>query len=132
MPYDGIIFDSKTEMEFYRNYVKPKLASGEIKKCDLQVKWELQPSFTYMGKKERAINYISDFDITYADGRFVVIDIKGMVKPMDQLKKKLFEYKYPDIELRFWGKSLIDGGFVDVDVIKKGRRERKKAKEKNK
>lgn len=130
--YNDILFDSKTEMEYYRDYVLPLMATGEIIKCDRQQRWELQPPFEYMGKKERAIKYISDFDLTFKSGRFLVVDIKGMVKPMDSLKKKLFEYRYPDIEIQFIGKSIIDGGFVPIDLIKKERKKRKKAKEDNK
>lgn len=126
--YDGIIFDSKMEMEYYRDYVIPRIESGEIVKCDRQVRYELQPSFNYNGKRERAIEYVSDFDLTYSDGSFVVVDVKGMVKPMDNLKRKMFEYRYPDIKLEWIGKSLIDGGWVTLDVIKQGRKERRKVR----
>ena len=127
--YKELIFDSDLEMRYYRDYIEPRIESGEIIKCDMQVNYELQPKFEYMDKKERAIVYRSDFDLTYADGHFVVIDTKGMVKPMDMLKLKMFKYKYPNIEIQFIGYSKTDGGFVPVDVIKKGRKERKKIKE---
>lgn len=116
------------EMEYYRDIILPQIESGDIVNCDRQVKYELQPSFEYQGKKERAIQYISDFDITYANSSFLVVDIKGMVKAMDIVKRKMFEYRYPDINLVWLGKSNIDGGFVTLDVIKKGRRERKKVR----
>jgi len=127
--YDDVVYDSATEMEFYRDWILPRIKSGEIIKCDRQVKYVLQPAFELNLKKYREIAFISDFDITYADGRFEVIDVKGMVKPMDNLHKKMFAYHYPTLNLIWIGKSLIDGGYVPIDVIKKGRKERKKAKE---
>lgn len=124
--YDDVTYDSEIEMTYYRDFILPRIKSGEIIKCDRQVKYILQPAFEIQGKKYREISYISDFDITYADGRFEVIDVKGMVKPMDSLHKKMFLYHYPTLNLIWIGKSLIDGGFVPLDVINKGRKERKK------
>ena len=101
--YDGILFDSQLECRFYRNYLLPKLQNGTIKSIRRQVRYELLPSFVYVydGKKQRAIEYVSDFDVLYSDNSFVVIDVKGMVKPIDRLKSKLFKYKYPDINFKF-------------------------------
>lgn len=130
--YDGVVYDSIVEMEFYKNWILPRIKSGEIIKCDRQVKYVLQPAFEIRGIKYREICFISDFDITYADGRFEVIDVKGMVKPMDNLHKKMFLYRYPALNLIWIGKSLIDGGYVPIEVINKGKKERKKAKEKDK
>ena len=130
--YDNVVYASTAEMEFYRDWILPRIKSGEIIKCDRQVKYVLQPAFERQGKKYREISFVSDFDITYADGRFEVIDVKGMVKPMDNLHKKMFLYHYPTLNLIWIGKSLIDGGFVPVEVIAKGRKERKKAKIKEK
>lgn len=127
--YEQIIFDSETEMTYYRDWILPRIESGEIIKCDRQVKYVLQPAFELNGKKYCDVSYISDFDITYADGRFEVIDVKGMVKPMDNLHKKMFLYHYPTLKLVWIGKSLIDGGYVPIEVINKGRKERKKIKE---
>lgn len=127
--YNGTKFDSDLEMRYYRDYILPRIESGEIIKCDMQTNYELQPKFEYMGKKERAIMYRSDFDLTYSNGRFVVIDTKGMVKPMDKLKLKMFKYRYPNIEIQFIGYCKKDGGFVPVEEIEKGRKQRKKDKE---
>lgn len=130
--YDNVVYDSIVEMEFYKEWVLPRIKSGEIIKCDRQVKYVLQPAFELQGKKYREIAFVSDFDITYADGRFEVIDVKGMIKPMDNLHKKMFLYHYPTLNLVWIGKSKIDGGYVPIEVINKGRKERKKAKEKDK
>lgn len=116
-------------MTYYRDFILPRIRSGEIISCERQVEYVLQPAFELNGKKYRKISYVSDFDITYADGRFEVIDVKGMVKPMDNLHKKMFAYHYPTLNLIWIGKSLIDGGYVPIEVINKGRKERKKSEE---
>lgn len=126
--YDGILFASQLEMEFYRDWVIPRIKSGEIVKCDRQVRYELQPKFEKNGKKYAAIYYVSDFDITFKNGSFKIVDTKGMLKPEDKLKEKLFRFRYPNLDFEYIGKSKIDGGFVPLDVILKNRKQRKKQK----
>jgi hypothetical protein len=94
---DGIIFDSKGEA---RKYAELKLLeqSGKISNLQLQVIFELQPKFKKNGKTIRAINYVADF-VYHQDNQVVVLDFKGMILPQFILKKKLFEYKFPDLEL---------------------------------
>ncbi len=99
--FDGILFDSLLECRFYKEVVIPKIQSGEIKNVNRQVKYELLPSFVYNGRKIQAINYISDFDISYSNGDFEVVDVKGFVKPIDKIKSKMFKHKYPDLNLKF-------------------------------
>lgn len=99
--YNGILFDSQLERKFYIEYLTPKIRTGEIKSVKRQVRYELLPSFTYKDKKQRAIEYISDFDVLYSNGYFVVMDVKEMVKPIDKLKAKLFKYRYPHINFEF-------------------------------
>jgi len=127
--YNGIVFDSVIEMLFYIDYIVPRLESGEILSVNRQAEYELQPRFVHNNKNCSAIKYISDFDVTYSDGKIVVIDIKGMVKPMDSIKRKMFNYRYPDIDLRWINFSKLDGGWVSLDVIKEGRSKRKKIRE---
>lgn len=74
---------------------------GLIKDLKLQMKFELQPSYKKNGKTIRAINYIADF--TYFDvnkGKTIIVDIKGYRTEVYKLKKKIFEYKYPDLEIK--------------------------------
>lgn len=92
--YDGVKFDSKREMN---RYIDLKLLeqAGRIENLQLQVIYELQPAFEFLGNKIRAINYVADF--VYFDKRInetVVEDVKGMKTPVYKLKKKMFEYKY--------------------------------------
>lgn len=116
-------------MKFYRDWIEPRLLSKEILKCDRQVKYELQSAFDCQGKHYNAINYKSDFDLTFSDETFKVIDVKGMVKPEDKLKEKLFRYKYPDIVFEYRNFSKIDGGWILLDDILKARKQRKKLKQ---
>lgn len=91
---DGIEFDSKKEAERYSE-LKLLEKAGRIEDIQLQVKFELQPAFEFLGKKIKAINYIADF--VYFDKRTkqkVVEDVKGMKTPVYKLKKKMFEYHY--------------------------------------
>lgn len=126
--YNGIIFDSIVEMRFYKEYVLPKYGS-EIENYERQKKYELQPKFTYKGKTVRPIDYVADYVLFYSDGRVEVIDIKGFETADFKIKKKLFEYKYPELDFKCISWSGIDGGWIETDALKKARRERKKIKE---
>lgn len=97
--YDGVVFDSKAEMKYYRDVVLPGVANGTIVDYQLQKPYELQPGFKRDGKTVRAITYVCDFYLVYADGRTEVVDIKGMATPEAMLKRKLFMYKYPEENL---------------------------------
>lgn len=124
--YDGIVYDSAIEMKFMRDYIAPRLESGELIHSERQVKYELQPSFKHNGVLFRAITYIADFVITYADGHTVIIDIKGMPDTAAKLKRKLFLYKYPDADYQWISFSRIDGGWITYEALTKARKIRKK------
>ena len=74
---DGITFDSQKEGNFYCELKVLKMA-GEVKEFSLQVPYELQPKFKCAGKTIRAIKYVADFVVTYADGSTAVIDTKRL------------------------------------------------------
>lgn len=96
---DDIVFDSIREGNRYRE-LKLLERAGKIKDLSLQHKFELQPSFKKNGKTFRAINYIADF--VYFDlerMRIVVEDVKGFKTKEYLLKKKLFEFKYPELTI---------------------------------
>ena len=103
--YDGIVFDSKAEMEYYREVVLPLAAAGEIVQYELQKSFVLQPGFRHDGKAVRAITYVCDFHLIYKDGHSEVIDVKGMATPEAKLKRKMFLYKYPEENLLWVKKS---------------------------
>ena len=92
-------FDSKLERARYRQ-LKILERAGEIKNLKLQTKFILQPAYIRNGKKVRAIEYFADF--TYYDvkkGKMIIEDTKGVKTEVYKLKKKIFEYKYPDLEI---------------------------------
>ena len=95
---NGIKFASKGEANRYCNLML--LVRGKvIKDLELQPKFLLQPSFRKNGKTHRAINYIADFRYI-ENGKIVIEDFKGMETEVFKIKRKLFEYIYPDLELR--------------------------------
>ncbi|WP_353096351.1 DUF1064 domain-containing protein [Tissierella praeacuta] len=96
---DGITFDSKKEAEYYCKLKLLKQA-GEIKDFGLQPRYELQPTFRKNGTTHRSITYVADFIIENNDGTTDVVDIKGVETKDFKIKKKLFEYKYPDLSLK--------------------------------
>jgi hypothetical protein len=115
-------------MKFYKNWIKPKIESGEIISCEQQVKYELQEKFKRDGKTILPITYVSDFVVTYKDNHKTVFDTKGNPDNVALLKRKLFWFKYPDIDYQWVGYSKIDGGWVSYETIKQGRSKRKKEK----
>lgn len=95
--YKGIVFDSIRERNYYM-YLEGLLDSGEITDLQLQVKYELQPSFKASnGKTIRAITYIADFVYKDKDGKEIIVDVKGFRTDVYKLKKKLMLYKGYDI-----------------------------------
>ncbi len=95
---DGIVFDSKMESRRWQQ-LKLKLAAGEIKNLQRQPEFTLQPAFRKHNKAYRAITYRADFEYQTQDGRTVVEDVKGMETEAFKIKKKMFEYKFPELSL---------------------------------
>ncbi len=96
---DGITFDSKKEANRYSE-LKMLEKAGKIKDLKLQHQFVLQPPFRKNGKAIRAITYVADF--TYYDlekMKNVVEDVKGYKTDVYSMKKKMFEYIYPDLTI---------------------------------
>lgn len=112
---DNITFDSAKEA---RRYTQLKLLenAGKIKNLQLQVEFILQDKFKYKSKQIRAIKYIADFvyeEVSKVSDKSVqksteteqkciqvVEDVKGYRTKEYMLKKKMFMYKYPDVDFR--------------------------------
>ena len=97
---NGKVFDSKKEAKRYCELINMEQA-GLIKDLETQKPYELQPKFRKNDKTIRAITYYADF--VYIDtqtGETIVEDVKGFKTEIYQLKKKLFEYKYPDLTIK--------------------------------
>lgn len=93
--YNGIKFDSKKEMQRYKD-LELLESTDYICNLELQKKFLLQEGYTNAkGKKIRPIYYIADFYYyDYIDNKWIVEDTKGVRTEVYKLKKKLFEYKY--------------------------------------
>ncbi len=127
---EPITFDSKLEKQYYEQVVIPGLQSGEIVEAHLQKKYALQPSFKRDGKTVRAIDYISDFTLVFADGHTEVIDIKGRATADAKIKKKMMHYVYPELDFK-WLAYTKATGWIEYDELQKIRREKKKEKKEN-
>lgn len=127
---DGITFDSRDESLYYQS-LKDMKSKGLIKDFELQPKFLLQESFAKDGKKYRAINYIADFKVINNDGSSYIVDVKGMLTTEFKIKMKLFNYKYPNIELKLVSRSIKFGneyGFINYYELQKIRKQNKKEK----
>lgn len=97
---DGIKFDSIKESKRYRE-LKILERAGLIRELKLQPAFTLIPSFKKNGKTYRKASYIADFQYYDVGKKQTVIeDTKGYKTEVYKLKKKLFEYKYSDLEIK--------------------------------
>jgi hypothetical protein len=95
--YAGFVFDSVAEFHHYQGLQLREYA-GEITGLEVHPVFELQAGFTKRGKRYQAISYEADFAY-YAGGKRVIEDTKGVLTDTFRIKQKLFEYRYPDLEL---------------------------------
>ena len=95
---DDYIFDSIQESRRYKE-LKLLLRAGKIQDLELQPHFLLQESFKKNGKTYRKIEYIADFKYI-ENGKTIVEDVKGLKTDVFKIKHKLFEKKYPELELR--------------------------------
>lgn len=132
---DGREFDSEAESKYYE-LLKERQAAGEIQSIELQPAFVLQPGFKKNGKRFDAITYKADFMIYLPNGDVEVIDVKGVETDTFNLKKKMFEYKFPHLSLVLIGYKTRQKNkkpiyhFMYLDELKKMRREAKKIKNK--
>ena len=114
--YDGIVFDSKMEMDYYIEKILPSLESGEIKSFERQKRFLLQPDFKRDGKSIRKIEYVADF---YSS--------KYNIFPM---------FTDPDLDINggvdiIFACDVRYGGWLPKEEVDKIRRANKRAKEKS-
>lgn len=95
---DDYIFDSIQESRRYKE-LKLLLRAGQIQDLELQPHFLLQESFKKNGKTYRKIEYIADFQYN-ENGKTIVEDVKGLQTDVFKIKHKLFEKKYPELELK--------------------------------
>ena len=95
---DNIKFYSVLEANRYRELMLLQ-REKEISNLRLQVPFVLQESLKKNGKTYQAIKYIADF-VYEENGQTIVEDTKGICTDVFRIKQKLFEYKYPDLNLK--------------------------------
>lgn len=125
---DDIRFDSALEGKYYL-HLKELQSKGEVTRFEMQPRFTLQEGFVdAFGFKHEPIKYVGDFLVYYpGDNPPKVIDVKGMTTSVFSIKRKLYCNMFP-LELVVLGYSKVDGGFVPMEVIKEGRKARKKEK----
>ena len=120
---DGHEFDSLMEARYYIYLLNLK-KEGKVLSFKMQVPFELQGKFTKNGRTYRPINYVADFVVNYKDCTHV-IDTKGKETVEFKIKRKLFEYKYPKLELRIIQFYPKTGQWLGLDEIKSLKRKEK-------
>lgn len=120
---DNIRFDSKEEALYYL-YLKEKKKLGQVIKFELQPKFILLKSYMKYGRKIQSMSYTPDFYVEWADGTKEYIDVKGMSTQASEIRRKLFDYFYPDLTLRWVTRSLKYGkdGWIDIEELEKIRK----------
>jgi len=93
--YSGYIFDSLAECRRYQELIILE-NNGDISNLVVHPRFILQEPFTHNHIRERAIAYEADFCYSEA-GKTIVEDVKGFKTKEYLLKRKLFLFKYPDV-----------------------------------
>lgn len=93
---NGNVFDSIAEANRYKELCILS-GAGAIEYLKLQPEYELIPAFTRRGKRFRKTCYIADFEYRIGN-RIIVEDVKGFKTEAYKIKRKLFEYRYPEYE----------------------------------
>ena len=155
---DGIIFDSKTEANYYI-YLKEEKKIGNVIDFTMQDAWILQPKCIYfdgvmvteddpnykeIDKKRKkynkenpdkkieilqSIKYKSDFCVTYKNGIKKVKDVKGIKTADFKLKEKMFKYKYPEIIFECVVWDAKSKSWIEYNAYQKSKKEGKKKKD---
>ncbi|MBR4486086.1 DUF1064 domain-containing protein [bacterium] len=91
--YDGHTFDSQKEKAYY---IKLKLMekADEIFDLELQKEFVLIETFKLNDKTYRKMSYYADFTYLDKEGKYHIIDVKGIRTKEYLLKKKLLAWKY--------------------------------------
>ena len=99
---DGQIFASQKEANRYAE-LKQLQRAGIVQSFAYQVSYIVFDAFRKNGKQYRAVTYVADFVVQYPDGHVEVEDTKGgrgTTTEAFRIKQKLFEARYPDLELK--------------------------------
>ena len=97
---DGHRFASQAEGARYRT-LKLLEQSGHITGLELQPVFVLAPGVLVPGEKRKRppLRYVADFAYTTADGRRVVVDVKGVETPVFRIKRHLLALQGVAVEV---------------------------------
>ena len=97
-------------------YFAPLVESGDVVRFELQKPYELQPKFKHDDKTFTQLPTLRIFFIVYKDGTEVVIDTKGCPDSVANIKRKLFWYKFPDVDYRWvtYSELMEDGALTNM------------------
>ncbi len=129
--FEGKEFDSLMELQFYRDFLLPLKNKGEIKNIILQPEYILQKKFYKYGKCVLPIKYVGDYEVEFSDGKTITYDVKGMPTVEAKIKRKMFDFQFPEKTLIWIALSIIDGGWIEYGELCKLRSKRKKEKRNN-
>jgi len=111
----------------YYEKLKDDKAKGLILNFEMQPRFTLQPKHNIDGKSVRKIEYVADFMVYYEDLWIDVIDIKGLATPEAKMKRKMYNYQYPNpVKWLIWS----GGEWKNYDEVIKARAKRKREKNK--
>lgn len=133
--YNGEVYDSLTELQFLKEFIEPKIKTGEIVKWERQVPYVLQEAFiNFEGKSILPIKYVADYVVWWKDDTSTVFDVKGNPDSASKIKRKIFWKVYPDVQYVWMCRSIKFGDethWICYDELEKLRRLAKKNKTNN-
>ena len=91
--YKDMTFDSLKEMRYYKE-LELLQYYGKISELKRQVEFVLIETFKLDDKTYRKTKYIADFTYKDENGKYHVVDTKGVKTKEYMLKKKLMAWKY--------------------------------------
>ena len=91
---DGIVFDSQAEANYYCR-LKLLLRAGKIDGFCRQARFVI----TEGRDGEKGTEYVTDFIVFYPDGKYRIVDVKGVKTDVFRLKVKCMREKYPKLKI---------------------------------
>lgn len=95
--YNGAIYHSRMEARYAQQLDTLKTARDPREQV---ASWARQIKVSLDVNGQHICNWFVDFEVTYADGRVELHEVKGFATETYRLKRKLFEALYPERVLR--------------------------------
>ena len=129
--YKGITYDSLTELNFLKEWILPKMESGEALTYERQIPFILQEGFIRNNSKILPIKYVSDFVVYWKDGTRTIFDVKGQPDSLSKCKRKMFWKAYPEEDYIWMCRNIKFGDeshWLTYEELEQKRKEEKKTK----